>query len=118
MAIKRITIIVPKDCLEDFEHCLRSAGVPGMTIDNVKGFGEHANFFSSDLLRSNARIEVYIGEDRCSEICRNLCAFAGEVGASTGILTVEPVDRLIDLCSGRELSLGGLPETESFEDAP
>lgn len=103
MKIKRVTTILPVDCLEEFERCLRAAGVPGMTIDNVKGFGEHANYFSKDLLKSNVRIEVYIGEDRCQEVCDAICTFANETHTSAGILAVDSIDRLIDLNTGRDV---------------
>jgi nitrogen regulatory protein PII len=108
MNIKRITAIVPADDLEAFERCLRAAGVPGMTIDNVRGFGEHANYFSSDLLRSNVRIEVYIGSERCDEVCMAICQFAREAHAPAGILAVESIDRLIDLHTGREVQASHL----------
>jgi len=103
MNIKRITTIVPTDYLADFEKCLRAAGVPGMTIDNVKGFGEHANYFSTDLLRSNVRIEVYVGEDRCDEISEVIRCFATESHTTAGILVIETIDRLIDLNTGSDV---------------
>jgi nitrogen regulatory protein PII len=43
MNIKRITAIVPTYQLIDLETCLRVAGVPGMTIDSVRGLGEHGH---------------------------------------------------------------------------
>jgi len=103
MNIKRITTIVPTEYLDKFERCLRTVGVPGMTIDNVKGFGEHANYFSTDLLRSNVRIEVYVGEDRCDEICEAIKCFATASHASAGILVIEPIDRLINLNTGQDV---------------
>jgi len=103
MRIKRITIIVPRDYLDDYEHCLRAAGVPGMTIDNVRGFGEHANFFSQDLLMSNVRIELYLGEKRCREICDLVREFSTRTHTPAGILSVESVERLFDLNSGQDV---------------
>jgi len=103
MNIKRITTIVPADYLDKFERCLRAVGVPGMTIDNVKGFGEHANYFSSDLLRSNVRIEVYVGEEKCNEVCEAITRFAIESHTTAGILTIESIDRLIDLNTGQDV---------------
>jgi len=103
MNIKRITVIVPAGYLDDVEKCLRAAGVPGMTIDNVRGFGEHANYFSSDLLRSNVRIEVYVGEDRCDEVVETIKHFAVVSRTTAGILAIEPVDRLIDLNTGEDV---------------
>jgi len=39
-------VIVPRILLPGLEDCLRVAGVPGMSIDNVRGFGEHAHMKS------------------------------------------------------------------------
>lgn len=110
MNIKRITIIIPADYLKNFEQCLQSAGVPGMTIDNVKGFGEHANYFKRDLLLSNARIEVYLDENRSGEICEILRNFASESGVTAGILAIESVDRLINLNTGQDVLATDLQE--------
>lgn len=41
--IKRLTVIIPTDYLDEFEKCLRVAGVPGMTIDNVRGFATESH---------------------------------------------------------------------------
>ena len=103
MSIKRITIIVPADYLEPMERCLCAAGVPGMTIDNVRGFGEHANYFSSDFLLRNVRIEDYIGAERCDEVCAEVRRFAADLQPAAGILAVERVDRLVELNSGRDV---------------
>lgn len=103
MNIKRITTIVPKDYLDELERCLRTAGVPGMTIDNVRGFGEHANYFSDDLLRSNVRIEVYVGEDRCDEVSEVIRCFASESHTTAGILVIESIDRFVDLNTGKDV---------------
>jgi nitrogen regulatory protein P-II 1 len=96
------------DYLDGLERCLRAAGVPGMTIDNVKGFGEHANYFSDDLLRSNVRIEVYVGEDRCDEVSEAIGCFAAESHTTAGILVIESVDRLIDLNTGTDVLAANL----------
>jgi len=101
MKIKRITLIVPRDCLDGYEHCLRVAGVPGMTIDNVRGFGEHANFFRQDLLVSSVRIELYLAEARCREICDLVRQYATKEHTPAGILSIETVEQLFDLKSGQ-----------------
>jgi nitrogen regulatory protein PII len=103
MHIKRITTIVPADYLERMEQCLCDLGVPGMTIDNVRGFGEHANLFSNDLLRRNVRIEVYIGVERCDELCGEIRRFTSAAHPSAGILVVESVERIVDLNSGKDI---------------
>jgi len=37
MVIKRITAIVPVQMLKPLEHHLRDCGVPGVTVEHVKG---------------------------------------------------------------------------------
>ena len=108
VSIKRITIIVPADCLEPMERCLCAAGVPEMTIDNVRVFGEHANYFSGDFLLRNVRIEVHIGAKRCDEVCAEIRRFAADLHPSAGILAAERVDRLVDLNSGQNVLAGCL----------
>ena len=103
MNIKRFTIIVPTDYLRDLEQCLQSAGVPGMTVEKAKGFGEHANYFKNDLLRSNVQIEVYLGEGRSKEVCKIIRGFAAESKITAGILIIESVDRLINLNTGQDV---------------
>ena len=101
MTIKRITLIIPRDCLDGYEHCLRSAGIPGMTVDNVRGFGEHANYFRQDLLMSSVRIEIYLGAERCGEICDLMRSYAKKQRTPAGILSIETVEQLYDLNSGQ-----------------
>lgn len=103
MNIKRITTIVPTLRLKDLERCLRAAGVPGMTIENVQGFGEHANYFRNDLLRKNVQVQVYIGIDRCEELTEVIKQFAKDAHIRAGILVIESIDRLIDLNSGEDV---------------
>lgn len=104
MTINRITIIVPTDQLSSVEECLRSAGVPGMTIDNVRGFGGYKNFFRDDLLSSNSRIEVYVGDDRSDEVVETVKSFALDRHSMAGILVVETVDCLFDLNTGQDVA--------------
>lgn len=103
MGTKRITAIVPEEMTDSFERSLRKCGVPGMTIDKVRGFGQHANFFSSDLLKSNIRVVVYVSEERAAAVIHAIRTCAQKEYTPSGILTVEAVERLIDLSSGEEI---------------
>jgi nitrogen regulatory protein PII len=74
-----------------------------MTIDKVRGFGEHANYFSSDLLKSNMRVVVYLSEQTATTVVDALKAFAMEEHMSSGILTVESIERLVSLNTGQDI---------------
>ncbi len=103
MSIKRITAIVPTEFLPELEKYLRAAGVPGMTINDVRGFGEHVNYFSRDLLMSSSRVEIFIGKARCEEIIEVVRCFARETHTTAGILTVESIDRMVNLNTGEDV---------------
>ncbi|MGA9573827.1 MAG: P-II family nitrogen regulator [Lysobacterales bacterium] len=104
MSIKRITTIVPIGHLADLEKCLRTAGVHGMTVDYVQGFGVHANFFRNDLLQENVQVQVFVGADRSEAIAGAIQRFARATHISAGILSIESIDRLIDLNTGEDVS--------------
>lgn len=103
MKVKRITAIVPEELIEGFERCLRRCGVPGMTIDKVRGFGQHANYFSADLLKSNIRVVVYVSDERAAAVVEALKSFALEEHTPSGILALESIERLIDLNTGQDM---------------
>jgi len=104
MGMKRITAIVPEELTDNFERSLRRCGVPGMTIDRVRGFGEHANYFSSDLLQSNVRVVIYVSAERAVAVIDAIRTCALEEHAPSGILTVEAVEQLIRLDTGEAVS--------------
>jgi nitrogen regulatory protein PII len=59
-------------------------------------------------LRSNVRIEVYVGEDRRDEVLEAVKRFAVELRTTAGILVIESVDRLIDLNTGNDVLAANL----------
>jgi nitrogen regulatory protein PII len=44
MELKKITAIIRSDQLEDVEHRLKGPGIPGISVDHVKGYGAYVNF--------------------------------------------------------------------------
>ena len=102
MSIKRITAIVPIDTLRVLEKNLRACGVPGVTVERVQGYGEHPNFFRRDLMKDNARVVLYTGDDRLNDIVAAVCSCAEQCGYS-GILAVEEIDRLVKLPDGTDV---------------
>jgi len=102
MSTNRITAIVPLDSLSTLEKNLRVCGVPGVTVERVQGYGEHPNFFRRDLMKDNARVVLYTGDDRLDEIVAAVCHCA-EVCGYSGILTVEKIDRLVKLPGGTDV---------------
>ena len=97
MNIKRITAIVPIDCLQNLEKILRDCGVPGVTVETVRGYGEHPNYFRKDLMKNNAKLILYTVDEKVDEIIDAMAACARESGVEHGIVAVDSVDRLVHL---------------------
>lgn len=108
MSIKRITAIVPLELLDTLEQNLRRCGVPGVTVEHVRGYGEHPNFFRRDLMRHNVRVVLYASEARVDDIIGALADSAQGSGAAAGIVSVETVERLVGLPEGRDVDPAAL----------
>jgi len=104
MTMKRITIIVPIECLDKLEACLRGTGVHGLTVTEVRGFGGHANFFQRDLLVKNVRVDIFAGAKKAEAIIETVTNFQSDDYTSAGILIVDSVERLISLYSGEDIT--------------
>ena len=110
MNIKRITAIVPLDILKTLESSLRECGVPGVTVEQVQGYGEHPNFFRRDLMKDNARVVLYAEADRVDDIVAAIADCAHDCGAASGIVAVESIDRLVKLPDGADVMASALSD--------
>ena len=63
MELKKITAIIRSDQLDELEEGLKGPDIPGITVDHIQGYGEHANFFAKDWMSRYARVEI-VADDR------------------------------------------------------
>jgi nitrogen regulatory protein P-II 1 len=92
MEYRKITAIVRSDCLEKVERRLQVAGVPGISVTQVKGFGEYANFFSRDWMVRHARIEIFTTAERADAIVTSILETACSGTPGDGMVAVLPVE--------------------------
>lgn len=105
MDARKVTAIVRSALLERVERRLQDAGVPGLTVTRVKGFGEYANAFRHDWESSHARIEIFTTDRaRAHDIARMIMAEAHTGGAGDGIVVVLPVETIYRIRTGAELT--------------
>ena len=114
MDIKKVVAVVRTDVLEDVEQRLRLLGVPGITVDRVRGFGEYANFFTPDWMSAHARLEIFADAAQAQDIVETIIQ-AGHTGtAGDGLVAVLPVEKLyrirdhceLDALHGRPIAAG------------
>ena len=105
--MKLITAIVKPFKLDDIKAALKEAGVTGMTVTEVQGFGRQAGHtevyrgaeYTIDFV-PKVRIEILAGEeeaDRLAEVIADT-ARTGKIG--DGKIWIEPVVRVIRIRTG------------------
>ncbi len=92
MKFRKVTAIIRPGRLEAVEDCLKKLVVPGVSVTKVKGYGEHANFFSHDWLFQNVRIEVFVGAGQAEEIAEAILDAAHTGDEGDGIVAILPVE--------------------------
>lgn len=87
MTYKKITAVVRCTELADVERALQEAGVKGLMMTHVRGYGEHANFYRDDWTVKHARMEIFLD---VGEVARVVSIIKG--AACSGIVAVLPVE--------------------------
>jgi len=90
----KVTAIIRAEALEKVEQCLQELGVPGISVTQVKGHGEYANFYNSDLMTDHVRVEVFIPAPQADEIAQTIVNVAHSGVEGDGIVAVLPVNQV------------------------
>lgn len=88
----KVTAIFRPDVLEQVEKALQGLGVPGLSVTKVKGYGEYANFYTSDWMCTHVRVEVFIGQHRADAVAEAIMHAAHSGMPGDGIVAVLPVE--------------------------
>ena len=59
MELSMVTAIVRREKLGAVEAALQELGVRGISVSKVKGYGDYHNFFATDQMVDNVRIEIF-----------------------------------------------------------
>ncbi|HET8617526.1 MAG TPA: P-II family nitrogen regulator [Acidimicrobiales bacterium] len=105
--MKLITAIVKPFKLDDVKAALKEAGITGMTVTEVQGFGRQAGHtevyrgaeYTIDFV-PKVRIEILAGEadaDRLADVIAD-AARTGKIG--DGKIWIAPVDRVVRIRTG------------------
>jgi len=105
--MKLVTAIIKPHKLDDVKDALKAAGITGMTVEEVKGFGRQGGKtevyrgaeYVIDLL-PKVRIESVVPDDRAGAVADLIveAARTGKIG--DGKVWITSVDRLIRIRTG------------------
>ena len=98
--MKKIECIIRPEKFEELKNALRLAGVGGMTISDVRGFGAQTSRPDNYLVLPKIKIEVYCTEEQVNDfvdvifkVCRT-----GDIG--NGKVAILPVEEVIRVRTG------------------
>ena len=93
--MKKIECIIQSKKLNDLEHALRVAGVPGMTVSEVKGFGNEQTRPHSYLFFPKTKIEIYCGDHALYNLVEVICRVCQTGQLGDGKIVVFDVEDVI-----------------------
>jgi nitrogen regulatory protein P-II 1 len=107
--MKLVTAVVKPFKVDEVKEALKTAGVTGITVDEVRGFGRQGGHtetyrgaeYQIDFV-PKVRLQIVIGDDRVDDIvsCITNAAATGKIG--DGKIWVTEVDRVIRIRTGDE----------------
>lgn len=94
MEFRKVTAIIQQNVLDKVEEKLQEIGVRGISISKVKGYGEYANFYTSDWITTHSRIEIFTDKSKAEEIATTIMNAAHTGISGDGIVAVLPVEKV------------------------
>lgn len=105
MEFRKVNAILRTFVLGDVEKRLREMGVKGITVTQVKGFGEERALLRDDLLVTHARIEIFTEKAKAEKIANAIVEAAHSGGPGDGIVCILPVEKVLRIRSKSEATL-------------
>jgi nitrogen regulatory protein PII len=107
--MKLITAIVKPFKLDDVKDALKAAGVQGITVSEVRGFGRQGGHtetyrgaeYKIDFV-PKARLEIVVADDAVDGVVSAIKAAAATGKIGDGKIWVTGVDRIIRIRTGEE----------------
>jgi len=94
MQYRKVTAIVASEKLEEIERALQAIHVSGISVSQVRGYGEYHNFYRPDMMCRHARIEIFCRTPEAEAIAECIMNTAHTGISGDGIVAVLPVENL------------------------
>ena len=98
-----ITATINKLKFEAVERKLQELSVPGLSVSETKGYGEHKNFFEKDWMGPYARLLIYAPAEDADRIATTIMDAAHAGLDDDGIIAISPVNQLFKISSKTEI---------------
>ncbi len=104
MDYKKVTAIIPFLALDKVKGQLKKLDIGGLSVSEVKGFGDYKNYYSEDEMTVNYKIEIFTPADKVEEISSAIMDAAHTGMMEDGIVAILPVEKLYRIRNRAEYS--------------
>ena len=94
MKYVKITAVVRVDVIEKLDLTLQGIGVRGISLTEVKGFGEYTDKYSHDWMIGHYKLEIFTDENSSDAIINVIMEEAHTGMPGDGFISVQEVDQL------------------------
>jgi nitrogen regulatory protein P-II 1 len=94
MELRNVVAIIPAGMLGKVEKQLQKIGVKGVTVTQVRGYGEHKDLLREDWLVTHARIEIFAAKTKADLIASVIMETAYTGMPGNGIVCILPVEKI------------------------
>lgn len=98
--MKKIECIIRSEKLRDVTDALRQAGIGGMTVSEVRGFGAQSTRPDNFLFVHKAKLEIYCIDTQVKEIVSKVLMHCQTGKMGDGKIAVIPLDDCIRVRTG------------------
>ena len=110
--MKKIECIIRSDRLKNVTEALRKAGIGGMTVSEVRGFGTQSTRPDNFLFVHKTKIEIYATDSQVKEIISTILMYCSAGKMGDGKIAVMPLDDCIRVRTGVRKNKAILGEKE------
>ena len=93
--MKKIECIIQNKKLSDLEEALRAVGVGGLTVSEVKGFGNERTRPDSYLFLPKTKVEIYCADEMLPTLVQTICDICHTGSLGDGKIAVFDLEDLI-----------------------
>jgi len=97
MGFSKVVMIINITDYELISNEINKLNVPGITINNVQGFGDYLNQFSPQHLCDSLKVEIYTTSEQADKIAIVLSELANNMTEGGGIVAIESVAKLYNV---------------------
>lgn len=102
--MKKIECIIRSERLKDVTDALKQAGVGGMTVSEVRGFGTQSTRPDNFLFVHKTKIEIYALDSQVKEIISAVMMYCSTRKMGDGKIAVIPMDDCVRVRTGERKS--------------